>query len=648
MIAADLDGDAVEELVVELGAVDATLLIRQDEAGLVHRLVQGMRPLAAAQLDDDAASELLVRAGPEGGLWALGLGDVDLPRLGPGPAPSRAVPASLRDPLLAQRWVRADELASVGLPAPAAASLREVIGLAADPEARRELQDHAADLLVRAGDDAGAVALTRGADPHPGPAALVRDAAALARLGRDEEAHAAAEAVLAHPGRDPEQAAAATALRDRLAPLMPPAARLDLDFTGPLAPAWDIARPASLRREAGGLHLTIASDTTPVAELPLTWDGGPLALEFEVDVERLEYGSCVRLAVVDRDDEVWLGAGVCAIGGGGRVLHIDRCMLGGRGWVEFAEREVATEAGPRRVVARVAGFADGTAECSVADGVRRQHTSQVGAASPVSGPLRLVIGAFVDHVEPTLALATLRRVAIRGAGAAAGAGWSPRADAAHHLVEGDPLAALAALDDVVVSDPRDPLLRALAENDLHDLAGLGGTVTELLPRLGDRAWRPDLALLLRTRPAVGMALQQRAGARLLPVMGFTWGSLRTHLRDPQAQRAVLAELSGIDSLRPDAPDERHALRRLLVLRAELRREVGDHAAARADLEAALAVPPVASDADVDERVQAHLQLVRMLVALDPVRARAHADAALAISARPELVRDRLAAVRGLR
>ena len=39
---------------------------------------------------------------------------------------------------------------------------------------------------------------------------------------------------------------------------------------------------------------------------------------------------------------------------------------------------------------------------------------------------------------------------------------------------------------------------------------------------------------------------------------------------------------------------------------------------------------------------------RMLVALDPARARAHADAALAISARPELVGDRLAAIPGLR
>ena len=649
-IAADLDGDAVEELVVELVPARTTLLIRQGEAGLEHRLVQGMRPLAAAQLDDDPASELLVRAGPDDALWVLGLGDVNLPRLGPAPAPSRAVPSSLRDPLLAQRWVRADELASVGLPAPAAASLREVIGLAADPVARRELQDHAADLLVRAGDDAGAVALTRDADPDPSPAALARDAAALARLGRYDEAHAAAEAVLAHPGRAPEQVAAVTVLRDRFAALVPPASRLDLDFSGPLAPAWDIARPASLRREAGGdgLHLMIASDMTPVAALPLTWDGGPLSLEFEVDVERLEYGACVWLAVVDRNDEVWLGAGVCAIGGGGRVLHIDRCMLGGRGWVEFAEREAPADVTSRRVVARIAGFADGTAECSVADDVRRQYTSQVGAVSPVSGPLRLVLGAFVDHVEPTLALATLRRVTIRGAGAAATeARHSPQADAAHHLVEGDPLAALAALDTVVVSDPRDPLLRALAANELRDLAELGGAVTELLPRLGDRSWRPDLALLLRTRPAAGMALQQVAGSRLLPVMGFTWGSLRTHLRDPQSQRAVLAELSGIDAMRPVAPDERHALRRLLVLRAELRQEIGDHAAARSDLEAALAVPPVATDADVEERVQAHLQLVRMLVALDPARARAHAHAAVAISARPELVRDRLAAVPGL-
>ena len=45
-----------------------------------------------------------------------------------------------------------------------------------------------------------------------------------------------------------------------------------------------------------------------------------------VDYYRPEREAQVLRMVVDRNDEVWLGAGVCAIGGGGRVLHIDRCI----------------------------------------------------------------------------------------------------------------------------------------------------------------------------------------------------------------------------------------------------------------------------------------------------------------------------------
>ena len=101
----------------------------------------------------------------------------------------------------------------------------------------------------------------------------------------------------------------------------------EINFRHALDPAWDFKHPAGLRRDPaeGTLHLTVAADLPPVAELPIAWEGGPLALEFELDIERIEYGACLRLAVLDRDDVTWIGAAVCAIGGGGRLLQIDRC-----------------------------------------------------------------------------------------------------------------------------------------------------------------------------------------------------------------------------------------------------------------------------------------------------------------------------------
>ncbi len=653
IFAADLDGDAVEELVYELsrGATGVTVLARQTAAGLVAREFHGLRPLAVAQLDEDPALELLVRAAPDDATWALGAGDALLPRLAPPAAAPLPPPPSLDDPLLVERWVRADELAGVGLTDAAAASLTAVVGFAATAQARRDLLDRAADLLVRADDDVAAVALTRDAELAPGAAALARDAAALARLGRYDEADEAATAAATHPGSSPAQVAAAVALRARLAPLIAPGARVDLDFTGPLDEAWQVRRPAGVVRDPGrhALELTVAADERPVVERPIAWDGDSLAIEYELDLERLEYGACLRVGLVDADGEYWLGAGVCAIGGGGRLLQLDRCKLAGTGWSEFRGQTMASATVDRHLVVRVAAFADGTATCSVDDGVHRRHMTETGARLPLPGPQRLAFGAFTAGAEPTLARGLLRRITIHGARAAPPGGErSPRDDAARALVEGDPAAALAALDLLVVTDPRDDLLRVLAYNDLHDPVGLKQALPGLQRHLDDPDWRADVTVLLRTRPAVAMALYQAAGARLLPALALAWAVTRSHARDPEIQRSTLAELGGIDHMRPETPEQRLALRDLLVMRAGIREELGHHEQARRDLEAALAVPPTELADDVEARALAHLQLASLLVGSEPAVARAHAAEAAAISARPELIHDRIAAIPGLR
>jgi tetratricopeptide (TPR) repeat protein len=651
LLAADLDGDATEELILQLDHVGAgmTLIVRQDDQGLEARRIHGIRPLATAQLDADPAHELLVHTDPHGEIWALGTGDATPPLQPPTPI-QRQVPRTLADPLLVERWTRADELAGLGLLAPAAASLGEAAGFTADRHARRDLLGQAANLLARAGDDAGVVALTTHAGRDPGPEALAHGAAALARLGRHEEAYRAAAQLAGHPARTAAELAEAELLRARLAPLVAPGARIDVDL-GALAPAWRFERPASLRGDPNrrALELTIPSSEQPVAELPIAWDGGPIALEYELDLERLEYGACLRVGLLDHNDTIWLGAGVCGIGGGGRLMYVDGCKLGGVGWSEFPEEPMASTVVARKLVVRVAAFPDGTAECSVDDGVRRRSKADTGPVLPLPGPQRLAVGAFLTSGEPALATGALRRVTIHGARELPPQDEpTPQAVAARLLVEGEPAAALAALDAAVVTDPRDALLRVFAYNDLRDPDGLTRTTPELLPQLDDPTWLAELTLLLRTRPAAAMALQHAAKGRLLPTLARAWRVTGTLAHDPELQRSALAELGNIDHLRPVTPAEQLALLALLTLRGDVRQQLGHREQARDDFEAALAVPTTTQPGDTEARVRTHLRLARLLAPSDPEAAQAHAAAAAALSPTPELVHDRLATIPGLR
>jgi predicted Ser/Thr protein kinase len=652
VLAADLDGDAVEELVVDLSHVGSgmTLLVRQGEDGLETRRLHGMRPLAAAQLDEDPAAELLVRTEQGGKVWMLGSGDTPLPVFQPAPVTHREAPSTLDDPLLVERWVRANELAGLGLLAPAAASLGEVAGFTTDLHARQGLLGQAATLLARAGDDDGVIALTSGAGSDPGPEVLAHSAAALARLGRHDAAHHAAVTLAAHPDASPAQLAEAAVLRGRLAPLLAPGARFDLDFLAPLTRVWTLNGPGSLRQEPGhsGLGLVLLSAEAPVAELPIAWDGGPIALEVELDLERLEYGACLRFGLLDDDGRVWLGAGVCGIGGAGQLVHVAGCKLAGPVWNEFSEERVASSAVARHLVFRVAAFPDGTTECSIDDGAQRRSLHRTDVVLPLPGRQRLGLGALTAIEEPTLARGTIRRITVHGARELAASEDNPSRAAARLLVDGEPAAALAALDEVVVNDPRDALLRMLAYNDLRESDGLARTAPELLPHLNDPHWRAELSLLLRTRPAAAMALQQAAQARLLPAQAIAWSVMTQLVRDPEIQRTALAELGGIDHVQPTTPEERAALGRLLAMRAGIREQLGHVEQARRDFEAALAVPASELAADVATRVHIHLRLARLLAGSDPLAARVHANAAVATSPTPELVLDRLAAIPGLR
>ncbi|MCY1011859.1 hypothetical protein OV079_41150 [Nannocystis pusilla] len=71
----------------------------------------------------------------------------------------------------------------------------------------------------------------------------------------------------------------------------------------------------ALRRAPGRQALSLWASRSPVlAELPLTWDGGPAALEVELEVDRMEWGNKLSLVVADGDQEPWLAATVGGFG----------------------------------------------------------------------------------------------------------------------------------------------------------------------------------------------------------------------------------------------------------------------------------------------------------------------------------------------
>jgi hypothetical protein len=452
LVAADLDGDGVDELAASFLARDRAhaLLVRQAPAGLQPLVIGHGFVLDAPQLDDDPARELLLLDTDASRLWLLGAGDTPL---APAPAPAAAPappPPGLDDELLRDRWSRAELLDEIGLPASAAEILRESAALVPDPATRRRFTDRAAALFAAAGDTPAALDLSAEvlADPDLAPAALLRRVELLTDLARYAEATADVERLRAHPAATPEQAAAAAAAAARLAPLQDPAEVLDLRFDVPLAPGWRVLRPAALRRDVptGELHVETLGTLGALAELQVEWDGGPIHLELELDVTHAEYDTVLRVGLLDAEGRPWLGVGV---GGGGHRedrYHNFNCQAVGQYARNFARRGVPSAATPHRAVLRAVYFPDRrTSECVVDGGDLRARAEYTVRAPPPPGRHTLRLGRLDGGHSPHLVVADIRRITLRGLRLVDAPADAPVDRAARALVDGDPLAALAAL-----------------------------------------------------------------------------------------------------------------------------------------------------------------------------------------------------------
>lgn len=652
----DLDGDGREDLAFNLSFDQGKglgtgrrrspwlLLLRQTDDGFEPLYIADLHLWGAAQLDDDAAIELLASP-PDFSLLALGVGDrvlspSSLPRTTARPPSPR-----IEDPLLVDRWQRAEDIAALGLPTIAAASLRDAEPLAGDHEVQLAMLDRAAELFFAGEDMEQALAIDRRVrqDPTFAANALERSARALDRLGRHAEALADAQALLASPQRSPQQDALARELTRELTALVSNDAHVELRFDTPLDEAWVHHTPGAVRRDPARktLSLTIPTRPEPVVELPLDWNGGPLSLELELEVERLEHGACLRVAITDQAGVAWLGGGLCTDGGGGGLRQAAAVSAGDGQWDVALPQVVDSGLHRRRLLVRMVYFPERDLIDFVFVDGERSSLLRMTPRAPRPGRQHLAIGAFVAAGSPALGIGELHRISVRGARLAKpDPELVARDEPVRLLAENEPLAALAALDRARVIHPRAEQIRLLVHARLHDLAGLARAAPALLPHLNDPAWLADLVLDLRAQPLAAAALRSAAGSAILPLLRRAWDVIGSHRNDPDMHRSVLEQLSGLEAARPATVEERGALRGLLYLRGWMWIHAGVPSAGRRDLESAAALPTSGElpDLERDTCSRVHLELARLLALEDRAVARRHLQQALCTAAWPDEMR----------
>ncbi|MCY1055368.1 serine/threonine-protein kinase [Nannocystis sp. SCPEA4] len=647
----DLDGDGRQEIVAPFqleGHMHSQVVRQLDDGRLEAFEVGHTLALAAGQLDADPADELFVADSGDGAVWVLGLGDDPRPPV-PGPVHEPVTaPPELHDASLRARLARADELDAIGLPGSAAEVVQETAVLVADAPVKRRLLDRAARLFVSAGEADRALEL--GAlveeDPQLAGPALMRRVELLTELGRFAEAAEAAERLQA-VAVDEAQAASATAALTRLRPLLDEANAIELRFDRPLDPAWQIDRPATMRRDAatGRLQVELIADQLELASLPITWDGGPLQIEVELDARHAEHNTALLLGLFDEAGRSWLALGLRA-GGHNRKHtrhHVSYCQPVSQLFgPNIVERPAVTAATQQRMVLRAVYFPDrATTECVAVDGELRGRERYPVGEAPLPGAYTLRLGSLLDRFAPHLVAADIRSISVRGARIdRRRVSTDPRHAAARALVDGEPRAVLSALVAVPPDAPGRALLELLAYDDLGDRPGVEASAGRALVGLP----LADRIHLLRARPGLAAWVREAAGDGLPELLADTWDLLaRMHLDDPEVQRRVLAGLRGIEGLVPADDRQRLALGELLATRGRVHQQLGDVDRAWRDREAALAVLASCADAGADEeRASIHEVLAATLAGADPARALHHAAQALALETSPELLRERLA------
>ncbi|MCY1009265.1 protein kinase [Nannocystis pusilla] len=666
----DLDGDGLDDLVIHarrpvrpgdvlqgaLRAHDHDLLVYRQLPGLrfAPLLVGGLAPVALAQLDDDAASELLARDTAGGSrLFVLGAGEGSLPPLVGAATTSAALPEAI-DPWIAGVWRRAEQLVHLGLRDRASRLLERTAELGVPIDVQAELHLRAAHLGALDQQYTRSAALYEQAARSP----RVRERALRAaihdwnRAGRFAEALRVADLLLRAERLDAGLRREIGALRDLAERLLADQAQPIGRFDRPLDPAWQLHDPLGLRRSPheGALHVHAFSDQGTIAALPVRWDARHLTLELDLELLRAEWSSGVRFEVVPVGGQARVASiQVTSGGGGGIAEHQVQCDLpdGARGKFLVPAGGSTTDAPAQRLVVRLDLLPLlGEWGCILAapDGqVLRQERGAL-AVAPNAGEYHLRITGLADRPGDTSAWAELavRRLTLLGARATPRRELTALDRLRHALVDGDPAATLR-LADAALAPVRPAALHGTeAESRRADApAGERGsphpaerrhadaTRREIEParlaallelgrwreaetRLADAlredapvAVRRDLLHLLRTHREAFVPLARGADpAAFSRLFWRGWSATITHARgDTVADRALLLDLADPPLVAAGGPVPAHALQ-LLLARARVLARAGRWTDAEADLEAALraladgrVVGPLAGDGE---------------------------------------------------
>ncbi|MCA9695172.1 MAG: hypothetical protein KC636_36670, partial [Myxococcales bacterium] len=581
---ADLDGDGRDELLVSAAPrsvhddLASTVLLRSGVGDELHALrLEGLRNPVIAEIDGATPYELFVQTGEQS--WVLGAGAQQL-----APAPRRALtaaatPAGLDDPALRERWRRAERLAALGLFEVAAPVMLDLAGIVGVPELASRFTARAAEYVARAGDERRAIELLARIQEPWSAVRRASDeiAALLLRLG---ELRAAAIRWRELGGPPPEARAIVPFRGDELAALADPSRVHAIEFARASELPWTVVDTAAVVRDPARRTLRVRSgDAAPAAlSLPLAWDGGPLVVTVELTIEHIEYGGSIGVGLRDASGRWPLSARVATVGGSG---VFERRWFCADHWVRI-DPDVPAERAEHVTITLAYSPATSGRRCFIAS----EDDTHGRLAEPLAlaGPLFLDIGALAGSgavPEPTVVDATVSRVELIGLSPGDADPRSPDERARALLIEGRVDEARTLLDTPTLRD-RALLAAAFAErgrwSDAHalltPLARLDDeALVELAPVLAARARElsPLLEPLLAARY---LALEQRA---------FTVPTLM-HYHERFAQELILRSFAGLDRGDPLDPEVAFTL---LLARGRARRQLGDLAGARADLQRAL-------------------------------------------------------------
>ncbi len=662
--AGDIDGDERNELVVQTQTGIALLWADANDR-YSPILLDGLWYHAIVDLDGDGDDELVVSAlagEAANRLVVLGLGDERMPLFQSAAAPLEQPPAEL-DEALADSWRQAEGLANIGLGERAIAAFVALARLASPDQAMFAYR-RAAEIDERSGTGRQAGELYERAGD--------RDSLERA-VARYEHSHRHADAARVARGlADSDSPGDWRSRADALDELARPHHRLDFDFRNPLDARWRIARPGLVRHEAKGLRVESLGASEPMlARRAIVWTGGRLELEFDLELETLEWGSGFHIALVPVDEHgqvegELIGLQGAAAWGGGDHYLLDLSGVGG-------------DSGPAmRGVTPPSGYHHLRLRMDLLAGTERRWStvmtlSENGPAEtkleldqPVlGGPLRP--GRYElqmrSHDVPWMrGSVRLERLQILGAhDDPAARPATEREQIMLAQANGEHDQALALLDSLPGLDGRDELvardtswLRALT---LEQLGRWPEALEFLEPALADCAPTPELLarfghILLLEPDRAGPTLR-----RICPRDNFllnTWAVTQTalyqHKDHADLHRTLTTQVIDLDRYEPADLVEARALLGLLSARARGWLMQDAVSAGESDLRRALEVSAQwlaadsISDQDRDEirhiAAFAHIELAVARMARDHHDAAAsELERALAVDPDPEIIAD---------